>query len=160
MENPGHPPIPFTPAGPAFPGWDMPASVPQGMRMELSRARLLDGAESSFDDWMEMLHERYEECLATLERELMAVEATFLNQEADGSWWMYHFQLRGHESPGLIPDNSLDLAPLKYAMKTKHAGWEELQPKFFLCPPAVRCAAEAAALSPLQNIAQDCGETA
>ena len=61
MENPGHPPIPFTPAGPAFPGWDMPASVPQGMRMELSRARLLDGAESSFDDWMEMLHERYEE---------------------------------------------------------------------------------------------------
>lgn len=135
-----HPPIPFTPTGPGFPGWNMPASVPPGMRLELSRARLLDGAESSFDDWMEMLHQRYEECVATLERELMAVEATFLNQEADGSWWMYHFQLSGQESPGLIPDNSLDLAHLEYGMKTKHPGWEELQPRFFLAPPQVRAA--------------------
>ncbi|MCC3294744.1 DUF6176 family protein [Arthrobacter sp. zg-Y411] len=114
------------------------------MRMELSRARLLDGAESSFDDWMEMLHKRYDECLATLERELMAVEATFLNQEADGSWWMYHFQLRGQDSPGLIPDNSLDQAHLAYGMKTKHPGWEELEPRFFLAPPHVRAVVESA----------------
>ena len=122
----------------------MPASVPSGMRMELSRARLLDGAEAFFDDWMEMLHDRYDECLATLGREQMAVEATFLNQEADGSWWMYHFQLMGADSPGLIPDNSLDKAHLEFGMKTKHPGWEELQPRFFLAPPAGRGAIEEA----------------
>ena len=135
---PASQPIPFRPAPSGFPGWPMPSSVPPGLRMELSRARLLDGKEASFDDWMTMLHRRYDECLATLDRELMAVEATFLNQEADGSWWMYHFQLLGEESPGLVPDNPLDQAHLEYAMKTKHAGWEELQPRFFLCPPEVR----------------------
>ena len=140
MQKPAHPPLPFEPAASDFPGWPMPASVPSGMRMELSRARLLDGAESSFDDWMEMLHERYDECLATLDRELMAVEATFLNREADGSWWMYHFQMMGEGSPGLVPDNPLDQAHLEYGMKTKHAGWEELQPRFFLCPEEVRAA--------------------
>ena len=137
-----HPPIPFVPAARDFPGWPMPRSVPPGMRMELSRARLLDSRESLFDDWMAMLHERYDECLATLGRELMALEATFLNQEADGSWWMYHFQLMGNGSPGLVPDNPLDRAHLEYGKKTKHPGWEELQPRFFLCPPAVRAAVE------------------
>ncbi|MCQ1952889.1 DUF6176 family protein [Arthrobacter sp. zg-Y238] len=142
MTPSAHPPIPFEPAARDFPGWTMPPSVPQGMRMELSRARLLDSRESSFDDWMTMLHERYDECLATLGRELMALEATFLNQEADGSWWMYHFQLMGNDSPGLVPDNPLDQAHLEYGKKTKHPGWEELQPRFFLCPPAVRAAVE------------------
>ncbi|MDK1327255.1 DUF6176 family protein [Arthrobacter sp. zg-Y1143] len=144
MQEQNYAPIPFQPAGPDFPGWPVPASVPPGMRMELSRAKLLDGRESSFDDWMAMLHERYEECLATLDRELMAVEATFLNQEADGSWWMYHFQMMGEASPGLVPDNPLDQAHLEFGKKTKHQGWEELQPRFFLAPPAVRAAVEQA----------------
>ncbi|WP_146361502.1 DUF6176 family protein [Arthrobacter yangruifuii] len=145
MTQPVYPPLPFQPSAPDSPGWPMPASVPPGMRMELRRARLLDSRESEFDNWMAMLHERYDECVATLGRELMAVEATFLNQEADGSWWMYHFQLLGEASSGLIPDNPLDQAHLEYGMKTKHRGWEELQPRFFLCPPAVRAAVEEAA---------------
>ena len=130
--------IPFTPVDSSFPGWPMPASVPEGMSLQLSRARLLDGREASFDEWMRMLHDRYDECLATLPQERMAFEATFLNQEADGSWWMYHLQLVGEDSPGLVLDNDLDRAHHAYAVATKHKGWEELQPRLLLAPPEVR----------------------
>lgn len=118
----------------------MPASVPQGIRLELSRARLLDGEEASFDEWMQMLHDRYDECLATLPQERMAFEATFLNQEADGSWWMYHLQVLGEDSPGLVLNNDLDRAHDAYARRTKHRGWEELEPRLFLVPDSVRAA--------------------
>jgi len=131
-------PIPFVPVADDFPGWPMPASVPEGVRLELSRARLLDGREAGFDDWMRTLHERYDECLASLPQEKMAFEATFLNQEADGSWWMYHLQMLGADSPGLVLDNDLDHTHHAFAVATKERGWEELRPRLFLAPPAVR----------------------
>ena len=140
--------IPFRPVGDDFPGWPMPVSVPEGMRLELSRAKLLDGAEARFEEWMTMLNDRYDECVATLPQERMAFEATFVHREADGSWWMYHLSVLGEDSPGLVLDNDLDRAHLEYAKKTKHRGWEELQPRLFLCPPEVRTAMERAALSP------------
>lgn len=130
--------IPFRPVAADFTGWPMPTSLPTGMKMELSRARLVDGKEARFDDWMQMLHDRYEECLATLPQERMAFEATFLNQEADGSWWMYHLQVMGEDSPGLILNNDLDRAHEAFARETKHRGWEELQPRLFLAPDIVR----------------------
>ena len=133
-------PIPFRPVDDSFSGWPMPPSVPAGMKLELSRARLLDGEEATFDEWMQMLHNRYDECLATLPQERMAFEATFLNQEADGSWWMYHLQVMGESSPGLVLNNDLDRAHEAYARRTKHRGWEELQPRLFLAPDFVRAA--------------------
>lgn len=144
-------PIPFTPVDQDFPGWPMPPSVPAGMRLELSRARLLDGEEARFDEWMAMLHERYDECLATLPQEQMAFEATFLNWEADGSWWMYHLQLMGEDSPGLVLDNDLDRAHHAFAVATKHQGWEELQPRLLLAPPTVLAALVEAAQPPAQQ---------
>jgi Family of unknown function (DUF6176) len=36
------------------------------MRLELSRARLLPGAAAETERWMQMLHERYDECVQTL----------------------------------------------------------------------------------------------
>lgn len=145
------PRIPFRPTDETFPGWSMPPSVPEGMRLELSRARLLDGAEASFDDWMTTLHARYDECLATLPGEQMAFEATFLHQEADGSWWMYHMQLLGADSPGLQLDNDLDRTHEAFARRTKERGWEELRPRLLLCPPAVREALVAAARPPAEG---------
>ncbi|WP_150460676.1 DUF6176 family protein [Nesterenkonia ebinurensis] len=139
--------IPFRPTGDDFPGWSMPPSVPPGMRLELSRAKLLEAQESRFEDWMAMLHERYDECVATLTQEKMALEATFLHQEADGSWWMYHLSLMAEDSPGLVLNNDLDRAHHEFATQTKHRGWEELQPRFLLCPPSVRAALEQAAFS-------------
>lgn len=138
-------PIPFRPVPDGAPALAMPPSVPDGVRLELSRARLLDGQEARFADWMGTLHERYDECLATLPRERMAFEATFLNQEADGSWWMYHLQVLGENSPGLDLDNDLDRTHHEYAVSTKHRGWEELTPALFLARPEVRAAMIAAA---------------
>lgn len=137
-------PIPFRPVDRDFTGWPMPPSVPEGMQLELSRAKLLDGAERSFEDWMAMLHERYDECLATLPQERMAFEATFVHEEADGSLWMYHLQLCGEDSPGLILNNDLDREHERFARATKLPGWEELQPRLLLCPPSVRDALVAA----------------
>lgn len=39
----------------------MPASVPVGMRLELSRARIVDGKDGEFEDWMDMLNSRPDE---------------------------------------------------------------------------------------------------
>lgn len=36
----------------------MPASVPDGLRLELSRARVLPGREAELGEWMQMLHDR------------------------------------------------------------------------------------------------------
>ena len=142
-------PIPFHPVGRDFDGWPMPPSVPGGMRLELSRAPLLSGAEARFDEWMQMLHDRYDECLATLPQERMGFEATFLHQEADGSWWMYHVQMMGADSPGLVLDNDLDRAHDRFARATKQPGWEELRPRLFLAPEPVRQAIVEAGNPPL-----------
>lgn len=64
--------------------FEMSASVPAGMRLELSRARRLPGAQDETDRWMDMLHDRYEECLDTLGADRMAFEATFRHTDADG----------------------------------------------------------------------------
>jgi len=55
----------------------VPPSVPPGRRLELSRARLLPGAQEETERWIGMLHQRYEECLDTLGLERMAFEATW-----------------------------------------------------------------------------------
>jgi hypothetical protein len=129
-------PAPYTPFRPQLGEVEhpMPATVPEGVRLELSRAKLLDGAEALHDEWMQMLTDRYEECLATLPAERAAFEATFRHTEADGSVWMYHLSVIGTEGGGLDTTNPVDAAHEDYAKRTKHRGWEELTPKFMLGP--------------------------
>ncbi len=123
------------PPGPMF---EMPASVPPGMRLELSRARLLPGAQEETDRWMRMLHDRYEECLDTLSAERMAFEATFRHTEADGSEWIYHLSLYGEGTSGLDLSNPVDRAHQEFAMRCKEPGWEELRPVLMLTPRPLR----------------------
>ncbi|MFC4555154.1 DUF6176 family protein [Georgenia faecalis] len=125
---------PFRPAAPEAPGHPMPPSVPAGLRLELSRARLLDGAEERLGEWMHMLHDRYDECLETLPAERAVVEATFKHTEADGSVWMYHLSLMGTDGAGLDTTNPVDAAHDAYARRTKEPGWEELTPLLLLAP--------------------------
>jgi pimeloyl-ACP methyl ester carboxylesterase len=120
------------------PDGTMPASVPAGMRLELSRARLLPGAQAETERWMGMLHERYEECLDTLSAERMAFEATFRHTDADGTEWIYHLQLSGDEGGGLDLSNPVDAEHQAYAMRCKEPGWEELRPVLLLAPRPVR----------------------
>lgn len=124
----------FRPAPDDFPGFPMPASVPDGLRLELSRAPLLDGAERAFDDWMATLHERYQECLESIGPQRAAFEATFTHTEADGSVWMYHLSLVGEPDPDVDLDSPIAQAHLEHAKRTKERGWEELAPQFMLTP--------------------------
>src|SRR3954470_18626107 len=119
------------PPAPPFP---MPRSVPPGMRLELSRARLLPGAEEETERWMAMLHERYDECLDTLGPERMAFEATFRRRDPDGTEWIYHLQLSGEGGSGLDLANPVDREHEAYARRCKEPGWEELRPVLLLAP--------------------------
>jgi len=131
-------PDPHTPFRPvdrdSFPGHPMPASVPPGLRLELSRARVKTGKEAAFDEWMAMLHDRYDECLDTLSSERAAFEATFKHTEADGSMWMYHLTLIGVSGSGLDLSNPVDAAHEAFAREVKEPGWEELTPTFMIAP--------------------------
>jgi hypothetical protein len=129
------PNTPFRPVDrTTFTGHPMPPSVPSGLRLELSRAPLLDGAEANLDGWMRMLHDRYDECQQTLVTEHAAFEATFRHVEADGSTWMYHLSLIGENGSGLDTSIPVDAEHDAWARRTKQAGWEELQPLFLLAP--------------------------
>ena len=135
MTSGGEPHTPFRPVDPTtFAGHRMPASVPAGLRLELSRARLLDGKEAEFDEWMQMLHDRYAECIETLPTERAAFEATFKHVEADGSVWMYHVSVIGENGSGLDTTIPVDAAHEAWARRTKERGWEELEPTFMLAP--------------------------
>lgn len=128
------------------PPHDMPPSVPSGMRLELSRARLLAGAQGEVERWMKMLHERYEECLDTLSAERMAFEATFRHTDADGTEWLYHLSLYGEGGTGLDLSNPVDREHHEYALRSKEPGWEELRPVLMLAPRPISSLLEAWAM--------------
>lgn len=126
--------IPFTPVPREFPGHRMPPSVPQGMRLELSRARLVAGNDQEFEQWMDMLNSRPDELQVGLPAERAVFEATFRSVEADGSTWIYHVALMGEESGGLDEALPVDADHAAYSRSVKEPGWEELEPKFMLTP--------------------------
>ncbi|MBD3942197.1 hypothetical protein IF188_10870 [Microbacterium sp. NEAU-LLC] len=110
------------------------------MRLELSRARVLAGHENELTEWMTMLTERYDECVATLPAERAVFEATFRHREADGSLWIYHLALMGEGGAGLDESNPVDAAHAAYSRRVKEPGWEELEPMFMLAPAHLRAA--------------------
>lgn len=114
-----------------------PPSVPEGMHLELSRARVLPGQEKQFERWMQMLHERYAQCQDALPAERAALEATFSHTEDDGTTWMYHLGLIGTDSAGLDTSTEVGAAHLEFAMAVKERGWTELAPRFLLGPQPV-----------------------
>lgn len=125
------------------PAFDMPPSVPTGMRLELSRARLLPGAEAETERWMRMLHDGYDECLDTLSAERMAFEATFRHTDADGTEWLYHLSLFGESGSGLDLSNPVDRAHHEFALRCKEPGWQELRPVLMLVPRPIQPLIEA-----------------
>jgi hypothetical protein len=124
---------PFTPFRPeprdGFPGHPMPPSVPEGLRLELSRSPIIPGKEAEFEEWMAALNGRYDEHEDGLSNERQVLEATFAHREADGTLWMYHVSLMGTESGGLDESRPLDALHAAYSRRVKTPGWEELTPK-------------------------------
>jgi hypothetical protein len=115
----------------------MPQSVPAGMRLELSRAKLLPNSERIFSDWMGWLHQEYEQLQQGLGVERAVFESTFLHKDEDGTSWIYHLGLIGDDSHGLDTSNPLGAKVQEFAMRSKEGGWEELQPVFLISSPEI-----------------------
>ena len=134
------PRFPFRPAARDFAGHPMPFSVPEGLRLELSRSKIIEGKEEGFEEWMSVLNDRYDECLASIPAQRAVFEATFRHEEADGSTWMYHLSLMGTDGAGLDEEHAIDATHADYSRQVKEPGWEELTPKFMLTPEHIRSA--------------------
>jgi hypothetical protein len=115
----------------------MPQSVPAGMRLELSRAKLLPNSEKTFSDWMEWLHHEYVQLQLGLGEEKAVFECTFLHKDENETSWIYHLQLIGDDSNGLDTSNPLGAKIQEFAMRTKESGWDELQPVFLITSPEI-----------------------
>ena len=124
-----------------------PAGVPDGLLVELSRGTVLPGASAEADRWMAMLNDRLDECVATLDRERMAVELVFRLRE-DGADHLYWVSVRGAGGAG--PDLSIpiDRDHDAQARRTKEPGWVEAEPQVVMLPEPVRRAVLGWALRP------------
>jgi Family of unknown function (DUF6176) len=120
-------------------------SIPDGLVLELSRGTVLPGASAEADRWMAMLDDRLDECVATLDRERMAVEIVFRLREDDRDH-LYWVSIRGAGGSGLDLSNPIDRDHDAQARRTKEPGWVEAEPQVLLLPDPVRRAVLAWAL--------------
>jgi len=86
---------------------------------------------------MAMLNDRLDECVATLDRERMAIEIIFRLKE-NGEDYLFWVSVRGADGLGLDPDNVLDRDHVEQAKRTKEPGWTEAEPQLLLLPDPVR----------------------
>jgi hypothetical protein len=120
-------------------------SIPDGLVLELSRGTVLPGASAEADRWMAMLDDRLDECVATLDRERMAVEIVFRLRE-DGRDHLSWVSIKGAGGSGLDLSNPIDRDHDAQARRTKEPGWVEAEPQVLLLPDPVRRAVLAWAL--------------
>jgi Family of unknown function (DUF6176) len=64
------------------------------MKVELTRFRVKDNKSSRVDEWLDTLNSRKAECIETLEREEMYVEAIF-REKIGGEEFLYWFSVQG-----------------------------------------------------------------
>jgi hypothetical protein len=126
-----------------------PASIPEGLVVELSRGKVLPGASAEADRWMQMLDDRVDECVATLDRERMAIEIIFRLREGDEDY-LYWVSVHGADGGGLDLSNPIDRDHLAQAKRTKEPGWVEAEPQVLLLPEPVRRAVLDWALRPAE----------
>lgn len=116
-----------------------PASIPSGLIVELSRAKVKPGAEAEADRWMRMLNDRLDECVATLDRERMAIEIVFRLRENDEEH-LFWVTVRGEDGAGLDHRLPIDRDHIEQAKRTKEPGWVEAEPQVLMLPKPVRTA--------------------
>ena len=124
-----------------------PSTIPSGLRVELSRAKLIPGQSGEADRWMQMLNDRVDECVATLDRERMALEIAFRLDE-DGQEYLYWVSIYGSGGHGLDLTIPIDRDHDAMARRSKEPGWVEAEPQFLLLPDPVRDAIVNWALRP------------
>lgn len=128
-----------------------PGSIPDGLVLELSRGRVLPGASAEADRWMAMLNDRVDECVASLDRERMAVEIVFRLRE-NGEDFLYWVAIKGVGGGELDLSRSIARDHDAQARRTKHPGWVEAEPQVLLLPDPVRRAVLAWALRDAERV--------
>ncbi|MBB6174358.1 hypothetical protein HNR23_004418 [Nocardiopsis mwathae] len=116
---------------------DRTASLPPGLKVELTRHRIRPGRRAEFDAWMRMLEERREECVATLEAERMAVECVFHFEDADGEW-IFWLEIYGEGGRGPDTGVPIDRDHVAYSERAKIPGHESAELRLLLLPDPVR----------------------
>ena len=114
----------------------LPPTVPAGIRVELSRHRVIPGQSAVVDEWMQMLNDRADECRVTLSPERMAVEAIFRLRDEQGEW-LYWFELHGDGGSGLTQEQAIDRDHIAFAQRAKVPGYEVAEPLLLLLPEPV-----------------------
>jgi hypothetical protein len=116
---------------------ERPATIPDGLRVELSRARVKPGQSAEADRWMRMLNDRVDECVATLDRERMALEIVFRLHE-EGEEFLYWVSIFGPDGAGLDESLPIDRDHADIGRRVKEPGWVEATPQLLLMPDPVR----------------------
>jgi hypothetical protein len=114
-----------------------PKTIPAGWTLSLTRHRVERGHEHEVDEWMAMLNDRADECVATLDGERMAVEAIFRIRDDAGDW-LYWFELHGEGGGVITGDHPIDRDHLLYAQRCKVPGHVAAEPLVLLLPDPVR----------------------
>ncbi len=84
------------------------------MRVELTKYRVKPGKSERVDEWIKMLNDRIDECLATLPREKMYVEAIFREKVGDEEF-LYWFSVQGEGGEDVrTSEHDLDIEHLKF----------------------------------------------
>jgi hypothetical protein len=122
-------------------------TIPAGLRIELSRAKVLPGQSAEADRWLQLLNDRADECVATLDRERMAIEIIFRLRE-DGADYLYWVSVYGEGGAGLDLSNPIDRDHEAMARRVKEPGWVEAEPQVLLLPEPIRQAVLLWALRP------------
>jgi len=86
---------------------------------------------------MAMLNDRLDECVATLDRERMAIEIVFRLRENDEDY-LFWVSVHGADGIGFDPGSAIDRDHLEQARRTKEPGWTEAEPQLLLLPGPVR----------------------
>jgi hypothetical protein len=128
-----------------------PRSIPDGLVLELSRATVLPGASAEADRWMAMLNDRLDECVATLDRERMAVEVVFRLRDGEAEH-LYWVAIRGAGGSGLDLSKPIDRDHEAQARRTMEPGWVEAEPQVLMLPDPVRRAVLAWALRDRERV--------
>ena len=117
---------------------DHPDSVPEGLVVALSRARIRPGMGEEATRWMQMLNDRLGECVATLDREKMAIEIVFRLLEDDGDF-LYWVTVSGTSGQDVTSSaHPLDVDHLAFDERVRERGWVRAQPQLLLLPDTVR----------------------
>jgi hypothetical protein len=118
---------------------ESPRTIPAGLRVELSRTKVKAGMSDEADRWMKMLNDRADECVATLDRERVAIEIVFRLNE-DGIDYLYWMTVAGQGGDGLDLTIPIDRDHHEIGSRVKEPGWVEAEPQLLLLPAPVHAA--------------------